>query len=52
MTWQQTVLVAIIAVSNLGTIGSIGRKRDTLTPKTAVLVTIVNCGLIALIVTI
>lgn len=52
MAWQQIVLTIVFGVSILATIGGIGKQRESITPGKAVATTIINCLLLALILTI
>ena len=51
MNWQKWVLVVTYLLSTLLTIGTVGKKREAITPGVAVAATIANLLLIALVVT-
>ena len=51
MSWQQWVLVAWDALGALTTVSSIGKPRKPIDPDLAVVMIVVQVGLIALVVT-
>lgn len=51
MSWQQWTLIAWYALGILATVGTIGKPRKPIDPDLAVVMIVVQAGLIALVVT-
>lgn len=51
MSWQQWVLAVYFGLGALTTVGTIGKPRKPIDPDLAVVMIVVQAGLIALVVT-